>query len=242
MQNNETLENFGQSETSVTPVQSNQSTGSTLSDLQPAAESDQSSNQDERNQDIPEAGEEDEPPRTLWSLWLQIALTAGNLPTTRTALNNFVRMHGLLRILSKAEIQSISYIGGRHVPANPEHALLNQRKADTLMNMIPYDENDPSVAENAILALLPSSEREKSLRSGGKKTKSKPSTSCKSPKPVRRRSSSSDSSEAASEDSETRTEQLRQEWLKDTETSVKQENQRVTSTRVINQQSQMHLT
>ena len=96
-------------------------------------------------------------------------------------VHNATRIMRLQRILSKAEMQSIPYIGGRHVPANPEHALLNQQKADTLLNMIPYDENDPSVAENGILALLPSSEWERSLRCGGKKTKPKPRASCKAP-------------------------------------------------------------
>ena len=107
------LENSGQSETSTIPVQSNQSTGSTLSDLQPAESSSQSSNQDEQNQGTFEDEEEDKPPRSLWSLWLRIAITAGDLPTTRSALNTLVRTHGLQRILSKAEIQSIPYIGGR---------------------------------------------------------------------------------------------------------------------------------
>ena len=72
-------ENTGQSETSATPAQSNQSTGSTLSDLQPAESSTQSFNQDEQDQEILDDGEEDEPPRTLWSLWLRIAITAGDL-------------------------------------------------------------------------------------------------------------------------------------------------------------------
>ena len=217
-------ENSGQSETSATPAQSNQSTGSTLSDLQPAESSTQSFNQDERDQEILEDGEEDEPPCNLWSLWLQIALTAGDLPTTRTALNTLVRTHGLQRILSKAEIQSIPYIGGRQVPANQEHALLNQRKAETLLNMIPYDENDPSVAKNAILNLLPNSERQRISKQ--EKAKPKPSTSCKPSQPVRRRSSSSDSSEPDSEDSEVRTEQLRKEWDSHAKPSGKQENQR----------------
>ena len=87
VQDNYVLGGSGQSETSTNPVQPSESTGSTLSDLQPAESSAQSSNQDEQNHDISEAGEEDEPPRNLWSLWLQIALTAGDLPTTRTALN-----------------------------------------------------------------------------------------------------------------------------------------------------------
>ena len=72
-------ENSGQSETSASAAQSNQSTGSTLSDLQPAESSTQSFNQDEQDQEILDDGEEDEPPRTLWNLWLRIAITAGDL-------------------------------------------------------------------------------------------------------------------------------------------------------------------
>ena len=62
VQNNNTPEGSGQSETSPTPVQSSESGGSTLSDLQPAESSAQSSNQDEQNQDIPEGEEDDELP------------------------------------------------------------------------------------------------------------------------------------------------------------------------------------